>query len=441
MVGAPAYAEPPSGGRQWFYDLWEVESAIWAHAQGDGVTVAVLDSGVQADVPDLAEAVLPGADFTGETRDGREDSDPDGHGTAMASIIAAAEGGAELTGLAPQARILPVNIGIYSSEDEAQVLAEAIRWAGDNGADVISMSIGMVDSTAPNGCPTVVQDAVTYVIEEHDTVVVAATGNEGADVNVVNYPASCRGVVGVGAVNENLRPSYFSQRRPYVDLAAPGESVFALNRDGELELIEGTSPATALVSASVALLRSAYPEESGRQVVSRLLRTLVNTPPPGQRHISVGFGVIDPAAALATDSPPADVSNPIYDEIGAAVWGAQPYDGPLSTPGTSTQASTEPSAATDGTNRGWAVAAIAAMTVLAAAVLSVMGMRYMRFRSAPKQDSRHNGAAVAVKNRYGSDTCAGAIHPVEEQRNSPPSSTPKTPPTPASSPGTTSPPR
>ena len=163
LAPAPAYADSVRD-QQWSLDLLGAEAA-WEHSRGDGVTVAVLDSGADADHPDLDGQVLAGRDVVSETDDA---SDVHGHGTAVAAIIAGHDDDSGVVGLAPEASILPVRVG-GERMSETDV-AEGIRWAVDHGADVINMSLG-----SPYGQESVA-DAVAYAIAK-DVVVVAAAGN------------------------------------------------------------------------------------------------------------------------------------------------------------------------------------------------------------------------------------------------------------------------
>src|SRR5262249_30341290 len=152
---------------EWWFTAWGVQSRLWPKSQGEGVTVAVLDSGVQAILPDFSGVVLPGKDMTGGG-DGRTDVDPKyGHGTLMAALIAAQGTGTGFVGVAPGAKILPI-----VTDDGGSTIA-GIRYATDHGAKVISISQG-----APSPCVDELQEAIGYAVD-HDVVVVASAGNDG----------------------------------------------------------------------------------------------------------------------------------------------------------------------------------------------------------------------------------------------------------------------
>ncbi len=291
--------------------------AAWRHSTGRGVTVAVLDTGTDAAAPDLAGSVITGPDFT-------TGADPAGyqppllHGTWMSSIIAAHGSGpgeaGGMIGVAPAARILSVRVildrgepGYRSYQAQASyydAIAKGIRYAAGHGAQVISMSLG---STGPSA---EVQQAVGYAIAR-GAVVVASAGNQGSaagGTTPLSYPAAFTGVISVGAVGPAGQRAAFSDRNSSVELSAPGLDVPGAAPGGYLAG-NGTSPAAALVSGVVALIRSEYPRLSPA-LVSQALITSAQYRPPGGYSPGTGFGEVDAAAALAAaarlaaDPPP-----------------------------------------------------------------------------------------------------------------------------------------
>ncbi|WP_378297659.1 S8 family serine peptidase [Actinomadura sediminis] len=309
-----AYAiEPTPHEAEWWFTTWQVTEKLWPVTMGGGITVAVVDSGVNAALPELRSAVLPGYDATGQGRDAHQDVDrtPDalgkggfGHGTAMASLIAARGGGAGMVGVAPEAMILPV-IARQGTE-----YATGIRWAADNGAKVINISAAQVNAYSADTCPKPFQEAIDHALRK-DVVVIAGSGNAGR-VNLPMIPGGCPGVLTVGAVDHRLRPWTDSTRQRSVDVAAPGVDVVELDRQGRLGQGTGTSPATALASAAVALLRAKHPQMPAREVVQRIIATAKDTGPSGWDD-RTGYGVVNPYKALTTDVP-ANAPNPVYAE-------------------------------------------------------------------------------------------------------------------------------
>ncbi|MFJ6383740.1 type VII secretion-associated serine protease mycosin [Kitasatospora sp. NPDC092039] len=286
--------------QQWALKAFEADAKIWPVSQGEGVTVAVIDSGVNADHQDLTGQVLPGADFSGTTSDGRIDAD--GHGTGMASLIAGHGHGAQagVMGLAPKARILPVKVRTNEGGPlpEQNDLAAAIRYAVDHGAKVVNMSIG-----GPFRFDSQARKAIAYAVSK-DVVLVGGAGNNVTDLSV-NYPAAFPGVVAVGAADPNGGVWGSSKPGPELTLLAPGVEIYRASAKSltSYAIGNGTSDSTAYVSATAALIRSKYPNLSAGQVINRMIKSA--TPPPGGAAVpnsTYGYGVLSPAKALEPNS-------------------------------------------------------------------------------------------------------------------------------------------
>ncbi|MGI5147011.1 type VII secretion-associated serine protease mycosin [Plantactinospora sp. CA-294935] len=272
-------------------------------ATGSGVTVAVIDSGVDKTHPQMRGRILPGRDFLDPGLDGTRDCVR--HGTGVASIIAATpREGTPFRGLAPQAKILPVRVSekkvIEGKENGESVtvgtFAQSIRWAVDNGADVINLSVVYYQDNPE------LKRAVEYALEK-DVVIVAAAGNLYADKNPKPYPTSYDGVIGVGSVGEDGLVSPFSQRGDYVDLVAPGGNVVVAVPERGHVLDNGTSFATPFVTATVALIRQYWPNLNARQVAQRLIAT--TDPVPGSDRNAYGAGMLNPYRAVTDTAAPA----------------------------------------------------------------------------------------------------------------------------------------
>jgi subtilisin family serine protease len=306
-----AAADSIRDNQQWVLDMMDVPAA-WNQTQGAGVTVAVIDSGVNPDVSDLIGSVTSGPNLSGVgTSSGNQNWGV--HGTWMASLIAGHGhdgGGSGVIGIAPLSRILSIRVipdradpqyGAYTREQEGAIqgsLATAIDYAVRHGAKVISMSIGY---GAPNG----VVEAALLNAYAHGVVVIASAGNSGGpsdagygDMAPDSFPAVYPGVVSVGAVDEGGNVASFSSDNLSVQLAAPGVSVPAQGRDGQYWLVSGTSPACALVAGVAALIKSRYPGLAPDLVVSALITTTTGRPHKGYDN-EEGFGIVDAAAALA----------------------------------------------------------------------------------------------------------------------------------------------
>ncbi|RKN48402.1 type VII secretion-associated serine protease mycosin [Micromonospora endolithica] len=298
---APGCATPlapsrPVTGTPWAQQRYAPER-LAPLATGAGVTVAVVDSGVDRAHPQLAGRVLTGDDLLDPGGDGTRDCA--GHGTGVASIIAAApRPGVAFRGLAPDARILPVRVSEQQVVDgresgrtvSAGDFARAIRWAVDRGADVLNLSVVLyADDPA-------VRAAIAHAVDR-DVVVVAAAGNLHENGNPRPFPAAYDGVLGVGAIGADGVRSPFSQTGPYVDLVAPGGDVLmAAPRQGHLRA-EGTSYAVPFVAGTAALLREYRPELNAAQVAQRIVAS--TDPAPGDRAGGAyGVGVLNPYRAI-----------------------------------------------------------------------------------------------------------------------------------------------
>jgi subtilisin family serine protease len=314
-TAAPAAAAPgPSDAPQYWFDTWQVEQLWQSGARGQGVTIAEVDTGVNAQLPELKANVLPGKDF-GRTGDGRIDREVNefGHGTAMASIMVGRQGLLGITGLAPSAKLLPIAVPLTGTTDAAHDdhLAEAIRWAVDNGGKVISMSLGATRDPAEESvpCPAAEQAAVYYALGK-GAVLLAAAGNHGLGTNAVEEPGVCLGVVSVGAVDQAGAAADFSSKHRYLTLAAPGVDIASLSRvPGSAYSGDGTSQATAIAAGVVALVWSKYPKLTGEQIVTRVLATLDQR--RTKRDTGIGFGVINAYRAV-TGRVPSGALNPVY---------------------------------------------------------------------------------------------------------------------------------
>lgn len=278
----------------------------WKLSQGESVAVAVIDSGVAADHPDLQGQVLPGTGFVGAQDDrGTTDASTDSHGTAIAGLIAgtnSASGGTGVQGLAPKAKILPVRV-TFDAGSEPGTIAQGIVWAADNGARVINISLGLADPDPA------LRAAVEYALSR-DSVVVASAGNTGHQANEPMYPASFPGVISVTGTDENNNSWKFSQHGKRSGIAAPSTDIYSSNNKGQYVRAEGTSYGTAYVSAAAALVRGRYPHLTAAQVVRQLVDTA--TPKGDRPHDErYGYGLLDPVAALTEQPDTSRANNPL----------------------------------------------------------------------------------------------------------------------------------
>jgi subtilisin family serine protease len=254
------------------------------------VIVAVVDSG-SGPHPDLAENLLPGRSIIGtvESQDGR-DIDASGHGTHVAGIIAAvANNGIGGTGVAPNAKILPIQVLDQAGQGDARDVAAGVRFAADNGARVINLSLGGATESSS------LTQAITYA-NDKGVLVVAAAGNGGA-ADKPKWPASLDLTLAVTAVDQANNATSFDQRGDYIDLSAPGANIVSTAK-GDYVTLSGTSMAAGFVAGAAALLFAAEPRVTNAQVRDILLRTATDIGEPG-RDVTFGAGLINMVAALA----------------------------------------------------------------------------------------------------------------------------------------------
>lgn len=263
--------DPLTAG-QYSLDQMRVRDA-WSLSKGGTGVVAVLDTGVQADHPDLSGRVLPGYDFVNDDSNAADDN---GHGTWVAGIIAAnPNDGYGIAGVSWTDSILPVKIMTREGTGSTSDLISGIRWAADQGATVINMSVGGFPYTQG------VQDAIDYAWT-NGVVLVGAAGNNNREETF--YPASMANVVSVSATQREDEFSHWSSYGPKVDVSAPGSSVQTTNCTvctyaghdtwGSHTYISGTSFATPNVAGVVALIRARNPSWTPQQVVDRLIATV-----------------------------------------------------------------------------------------------------------------------------------------------------------------------
>jgi len=318
-----ALADPAVPNDPYFVDEWGLPAIglpqAWSVSRGQGVIVAVLDTGVDVTHEDLAGQTVPGWDFI--DGDGLP-ADTNGHGTAVAGIIAAATGnGIGMASVAPGARIMPVRVLDGAGNGVDPVIAQGITWAVDHGARVINLSLG------GEGWTDVLQVAIDDAIAR-GAVVVAAAGNSGAG-SPVEYPAAYGPVLAVGALDVTGSRASFSNTGDALDIMAPGESILS-TRPGTYGRGTGTSFAVPFASAAVALVIAA-----GGQA-TRLTETARDLGEPGFDTYT-GYGAVDLTAALDGLVP-----------VPSASPGVSPSPSPSASPGVSPSPSPSASPGDDG---------------------------------------------------------------------------------------------
>lgn len=364
-LAASLVAAPEARADSWRdKQYWLAESGItkaWEVSKGANVKVAVIDSGVDAKHPDLKGAVVGGSDASGAgSADGQKSigSKPE-HGTLVATMLAGrghqppkstaspgatpAPGPDGIVGVAPEAQILSVSTWLGSQNpggktDQEQIPA-AVRWAVDNGARVINISLGSTSPEWPQSW-----DAAFLYAEQKDVVIVAAAGNRVGGNVQVGAPATIPGVLTVAGLNREGAASIDSSSQGIsIGVAAPAENLIGgMPGDGYAEWA-GTSGATPIVSGVAALIRSKWPEMTASQVINRIVTTAKDAGAPGKDPI-YGYGVLNAEAALKADVPETKV-NPLgtvadwirihrRGEAAATAPAAEPSDSPTSAPPT-----------------------------------------------------------------------------------------------------------
>ena len=304
VLPAPGAWAVPVRPDQWHLDALRIPQAHKL-ATGEGVTVAVVDSGFDPKTPDMKGTVLCGKDFDDPYFPAKcawKDAD-DGHGSGVAAFIAAQGGGSNHAyGVAPGVKILPIKIG-NSQED----LARGIRYATSHGAGVVNVSQSLTGAIDPR-----LTSAVKYALG-HDVVIVAGAGNLDVHGRTMAHPADIPGIVAATGTGRDGEFWSGSARGPRASVAAPavhivGAGAPAQTKTGYIHAT-GTSVSAAIVSGVVALIRERFPKLDADNVINRLIRTADDKGPKG-RDDKYGFGLVDPVEAL-TAKVPSVSANPL----------------------------------------------------------------------------------------------------------------------------------
>jgi subtilisin family serine protease len=359
LGSVPALADQVRQNEWWLAALHITQAQ--KTTEGAGVTIALLDTGVDLAQPDIAGSVIAGQDYTGSGE--KPGSQFYGiHGTAMASLIVGhghGPGDADgVLGVAPGAKLLSVRVTLDSGDpllaDSSIVgnlpgaIAQGIRYAVSSGAQVIDLPLdpgqsppALVASTAPAPAPNTPltptelaaqaaaggspaeQSAVAYALSK-GVVLVAPGGDNGTGTDDPNFPADYPGVISVGAFNSSFIKAPFSSHQPYVTLTAAGSGMTAATPTG-YTTVSSTSAAAAVVTGIVALIKSEYPGLTPAQVTQALTSSTVFRPANGMTDGS-GHGTVDAAAALAAA---AKIAGPVNRAGAGAVSATQPSAPPV----------------------------------------------------------------------------------------------------------------
>jgi len=271
----------PFAADQWHLDATRLPEA-WSQSAADGIRIAIVDTGVQGDHPDLDSALQPGWNV----RDGSNDTNDDhGHGTAVAGVVAAGVGnGVGVAGAAPGGRIVPVKALGADGTGWMSDVAAGIVWAADHDARVIVVAAG---SRQPL---RLLADAVAYA-GRRGALVVAAAGNAGAQA--LDHPAADAGALAVGAVDIHGALTAWSNRGNGLRLVAPGDDILTTARDG-YATASGTSLSAAIVGGVAALMIAQRPDAGPDEIARRLIATANDDAPAP--------GIVDAGAATAVEA-------------------------------------------------------------------------------------------------------------------------------------------
>ncbi|MFJ6217385.1 type VII secretion-associated serine protease mycosin [Streptomyces sp. NPDC092296] len=298
--------------------LWKGGVTTKGGITGKGVVVAVIDTGVDARNPQLQGKVRPGQVLlkdpqTKQTVAGGATTDPVGHGTKVAGIIAASPSAATgFVGLAPDATILAIRQNDSEGSGDVKTLATAIDDAVAAGAQVINISQD-VRGTGPSGDFNG-RDALAKSVQaaiDKGIIVVASSGNDGKEG--ATFPASLPGVIAVGASDRNNERATFSQYGDFVDVAAPGVDMLSTVPSAGQCVDNGTSFSAPYVAGVAALLRQKYPVDkypawTPAAIAARIEQTAQRN--GRDRDKFIGWGVVDPVKAVTSNAPPATAAVP-----------------------------------------------------------------------------------------------------------------------------------
>jgi len=273
---------------------------VHGYNKGTGVRVAIIDTGIDWNHPDLGANYKGGHDFVNSDNDPMDDN---GHGTHVAGIAAAEDDDSGVVGVAPEAALYALKVLDSEGSGYWSDIIAAIQWSVDNGMQVINMSLGA--SRAPSDLQTACDNAYSAGI-----LLVAAAGNSGnrwGYGNNVIYPARYDSVIAVAATDGTDTRASWSSAGPAVELAAPGVGVYSTYWDNTYATKSGTSMASPHVAGTAALVMVAYPSWTNAQVRTQLQDTADDLGPAGKDNL-YGYGLVDADEAAPMTNTPLSVA-------------------------------------------------------------------------------------------------------------------------------------
>jgi len=275
---------------QWYLEKINATSVRKSGLSGEGVKIAIIDSGINSSHPDLNQSnILQGYNCTFGAEDINDYSDNIGHGTMVAGIIAAqTDNELDISGIASNAQIIPIKITDTNSLNISSIFL-GLEKALETDCDIINMSFGgaITDEEALSVLKSYIDKA-----EEKGIIVVAAVGNSGHTDNVMNYPAGFDNVIGVGSVDEDLTSSYFSQKNESIFISAPGNNIISLYKNNSTTTGLGTSLSAPVVTAVTAIIKEIRPECSLQEIKELLKKTSTDLGNEGY-DINYGYGILN----------------------------------------------------------------------------------------------------------------------------------------------------
>ncbi|TXS57194.1 S8 family serine peptidase [Streptomyces sp. t39] len=387
---APAAHAADAQSNQWYLDAMNAEE-IWKSTTGQGITVAVIDTGVDPSTTSLKGQVLKGWDAA--EAEGDETDDYTGHGTTVAELIAGTGAGGGIKGLAPGAKVIPYRVSDTELQDEQKVNAfdmrEAIRAAADSDAQIINVSM------ATDFYNSEIRKAVEYA-QAKGKLLFAGTGNNADKVNKIQYPAGYAAAVAVGATGKDGKVAPYSTHGDFVDIAAPGTGVpqWCDKNLRSYCVAKGTSYATAIASASAALIWSKNPDWTANQVLRVMFESAGRGEDWKEGTVSnyLGHGIVRPGAHInrGVGEPGDPGISPLTNTKVGGGTGTAGGDASSATPDPSAPASSQAPAeepgddavvagsSTESDDSGlpvWAIGAAAAVVVLAGGAFAVVRKR------------------------------------------------------------------
>lgn len=259
---------------------------VWEYTKGEGVKVAIIDSGVDMNHPDLKDKIKGTVNIYDKST--RNVNDDFGHGTHIAGLIAG-----EKTGVAPNAELYIANS--LNSQGRARTvdILDGVTYAINKNVDILCMSLGTKDKL-----PQILETRLAKAVYEKGIIVVCATGNNG--IQNVAYPASYDFIIGVGGINQKLERADFSNYGFNMDIVAPAVNILSTWKDGKYAYMSGTSTASPLVAGGLALVKSYYRKQGVELNVKQIKDMISKLNEKKDRYI--GYGLFDIAKLIGLEN-------------------------------------------------------------------------------------------------------------------------------------------